>query len=136
MKELDMKIVIDTSVIIAVITNEPHRDSLLKATLGAELIAPPSVHWEIGNAFSAMLKRNKITVKEARKALSVYAVIPVRFVDVELSEALDLSDRLKLYAYDAYLLACSLKTHSPLLTLDDGLRAAAESLNIKLAGGN
>ena len=56
-----MKIVIDTSVIIAVITNEPHRESLLQATLGAELLAPPSVHWEIGNAFSAMLKRNKIT---------------------------------------------------------------------------
>lgn len=130
-----MKIVIDTSVIIAVITNEPHRESLLKATLGAELIAPPSVHWEIGNAFSAMLKRNKITVKEARKALSVYTVIPIRFVDVELSEAIELSDRLKIYAYDAYLLACSLKTHSPLLTLDDGLKAAAKSLNILIAGG-
>jgi len=134
-KELNMKIVIDTSVIIAVITNEPHRESLLQATIGAELLAPPSVHWEIGNAFSAMLKRNKITAKEARKALSVYAVIPIRFVDVELSEAIELSDRLKIYAYDAYLLACSLKTHSPLLTLDDGLKAAAKSLNIKLAGG-
>ena len=130
-----MKIVIDTSVIIAVITNEPHRECILQATLGAELLAPPSVHWEIGNAFSAMLKRNKITFKEARKALSVYDVIPIRFVDVELSEALDLSDRLKIYAYDAYLLACSLKTHSPLLTLDDGLKAAAKSLNIIIVGG-
>ena len=33
-KESDMKIVIDTSVIIAVITNEPHRETLLQATLG------------------------------------------------------------------------------------------------------
>ena len=130
-----MKIVIDTSVIIAVITNEPHRGFLLQATLGAELLAPLSVHWEIGNAFSAMLKRNRITVKEVRQALSAYAVIPVRFIDVELSEALDLSDRLKIYAYDAYLLACSMKTHSPLLTLDAGLKVAAKSLNIKLAGG-
>ncbi|HBC88662.1 MAG TPA: VapC toxin family PIN domain ribonuclease [Lentisphaeria bacterium] len=130
-----MKIVIDTSVIIAVIANEPQRESLLQVTLGAELLAPQSVHWEVGNAFSAMMKRNKITIKEARKALSVYGVIPIRFVDIELSESLEISDKLKIYAYDAYLLSCSLKTHSPLLTLDDGLKSAAKTLNIKLAGG-
>lgn len=130
-----MKIVIDTSVIIAVIANEPEREFLLKITRGCELIAPQSVHWEIGNAFSAMIKRNKITYKDAKKALAIYGVIPIGFIDVELSEALGLSDRLKIYAYDAYLLSCSLKTHSPLLTLDGGLKSAAKSINIKVLGG-
>ncbi len=52
-----MDIVLDTSVIIAVIANEPEKRVLIRLTKGAELIAPQSVHWEIGNAFSAMLKR-------------------------------------------------------------------------------
>lgn len=56
-----MDIVIDTSVIIAVIANEPEKGDLVELTKGANLIAPLSVHWEIGNAFSAMLKRRKAT---------------------------------------------------------------------------
>ena len=43
-----MDIVVDTSVIIAVIANEPQRDILIDLTKGADLLAPPSVHWEIG----------------------------------------------------------------------------------------
>lgn len=46
-----MDIVIDASAIIAVLAGEPERERLLSLTSGANLIAPPSVHWEIGNAF-------------------------------------------------------------------------------------
>jgi len=52
-----MDIVVDTSVLIAVIANEPEKDRLIRQTTGADLLAPPSCHWEIGNAFSAMLRR-------------------------------------------------------------------------------
>lgn len=38
-----MDIVADTSVIIAVIANEPEREALVELTTGAELIAPHSV---------------------------------------------------------------------------------------------
>ena len=43
-----MDIVVDTSVIMAVITNEPEKDALIEVTRGVDLIAPPSVHWETG----------------------------------------------------------------------------------------
>ena len=43
-----MDIVIDTSAIIAVIANEPEKPSLIRLTSGADLIAPASVHLEIG----------------------------------------------------------------------------------------
>jgi len=43
-----MDIVVDTSVIVAVIVNEPHRNTLVGLTKGADLVAPASVHWEIG----------------------------------------------------------------------------------------
>jgi predicted nucleic acid-binding protein len=57
-----LNIVVDTSVIIAVISNESQKDRLIELTKGADLVAPPSVHWEIGNAFSAMLKRGRLTL--------------------------------------------------------------------------
>ena len=45
---LRMSCVIDTSAIIAVLLSEPERAALIRATKGAELVAPASVHWEIG----------------------------------------------------------------------------------------
>jgi predicted nucleic acid-binding protein len=120
-----MKLVLDTSVIIAVITNEAHKPRLVAASRGAELIAPSSVHWEVGNAFSAMFKQGRISLKDATAALRAYAEIPIQFHEVELAGALGLCDQYKLYAYDAYLIECALKARATLLTLDSGLAAAA-----------
>ena len=64
-----MNIVVDTSVIIAVITNEPYKASLVELARGADLLAPPSLHWEVGNAFSAMLKQQRIRVDQALVSL-------------------------------------------------------------------
>ena len=56
-----MDITIDTSALIAVIANEPQKNEIVRLTEGVKLCAPASVHWEIDNAFSAMLKRNRIS---------------------------------------------------------------------------
>jgi predicted nucleic acid-binding protein len=125
-----MEIVVDASVLIAVIANEPDKQKLIDITREAELIAPLSVHWEIGNAFSAMLKRKRVTLEQAVEALETYLQIPVRFVDVELVDSVAIADELNLYAYDAYLLRCALKYRSPLLTLDGKLILAAKNKKI------
>lgn len=125
-----MKIVVDTSVIIAVIANEPEKKALVELTRGLELIAPPSVHWEIGNAFSAMLKRNKINPGEAFQALDIYGKIPIRFLDVELEQTLRISAELNIYAYDAYIIRCALKYRAPLITLDQNLIVCANNMGI------
>jgi hypothetical protein len=52
-----MNITIDTSALIAVITGEPKKSRIIELTIGANLISPHSVHWEVGNVFSAMLKQ-------------------------------------------------------------------------------
>jgi len=127
-----MKLIVDTSVIIAVLVNEPAKKKLIKLTRGAELIAPLSVHWEIGNAFSAMLKKKKIDISEVIKAIQAYNSIAVTYIDIELEEALLIADKLNLYAYDAYLISCALKKHCPLITLDNGLMVAAKQLGIKI----
>jgi len=125
-----MEIIVDASVLIAVVVNEPNKQQLVEITREAELIAPLSVHWEIGNAFSAMLKHQRVTLAQAIEAIEAYAKIPVRFVEVELVDSLTLADELELYAYDAYLLRCAVKYRSPLLTLDKKLIQAAKSQKI------
>jgi predicted nucleic acid-binding protein len=93
-----MEFIIDASALIAVIANGPEKEHLITLTTGALLIAPSSVHWEIGNAFSAMLRRKRITIQEAIQAIRVYATIPIRFVDIELAEAVQLAGQYRLYS--------------------------------------
>lgn len=127
-----MPIVVDASVIIAVIANEPEKDALIRLTQRADLIAPRSIHWEIGNAFSAMLKRKRVTVEQALKAVEMYSKIPIRYVDVELKESLEIADTLDIYAYDAYLIRCALKYRSPLISLDKNLARSARQMKAKV----
>jgi predicted nucleic acid-binding protein len=120
-----MEVTVDASVLIAVIANEAQKSSLIELTREADLIAPSSIHWEIGNAFSAMLKRQRVTLEQATQAIQIYQNIPVRFVEIELVQALELAAELNIYAYDAYLLRCAAKYHAPLLTLDEKLMKLA-----------
>ena len=126
-----MDLVIDTSAIIAAIIDEPERQSIIQHTVGAELIVPLSVHWEVGNAFSAMLKRRRISLAQAKAAIASYRQITFRYIDVGLDQSLDLSERLNIYAYDAYVLACALNLRLPLLTLDKRLANAASELEVR-----
>ena len=125
-------VVVDASVLIAVVTNEPEREKLVRLTQNIGLIAPESIHWEIGNAFSAMLKRNRVTAVDAIQAIKTYQRIPVRLVDVELDEAIKLANELNIYAYDAYLIRCAIKYRSPLLSLDQSLVNSARSTKAQI----
>jgi len=123
-------VVADTSVIIAVIGGEPERPVLIEMTRGVRLIAPASVHWEVGNALSSMLIRKRISLDQARAALVAYGRIDIEFVEVSLEESLDLVARVGGYAYDAYLVACARARHAPLLTLDRGLARRARAAEV------
>jgi predicted nucleic acid-binding protein len=127
-----MNLAVDTSVIIAVIANEPAKGVLIAQTQGAELFAPRSLHWEIGNAFSAMLKRERITLEQAKTAVEIYEQIPLTLIDVDLTQALELASRLNIYAYDAYIIACASNQNCSLLTLDGGLSYAAKAAGVNV----
>ena len=125
-----MEIVVDASVLIAVIADEPVRERLVEVTRGADLIAPPSVHWEIGNAFSSMLKRKRISLHDLLSALEAYQGIVLRLAEVELADSLRLAAELGIYAYDAYVLRCALKYGAPLLSLDEQMVCLARKKHI------
>lgn len=108
------------------------RSAIVEHTVDTNLIAPASVHWEVGNAFSAMFRRRRITLAQARQALGSYERMAFRFIDIDLIQSLELSQRLSLYAYDAYVLACALNARSPILTLDRKLATAAASTGVRV----
>jgi predicted nucleic acid-binding protein len=86
----------------------------------------------MGNAFSAMLKRNRIDIIQAQSCLNAYREIPIKYYEVNLEQSLNLVAQLKIYAYDAYLIQCARQSNTSLLTLDNGLRLAAKSLGIEV----
>lgn len=125
-------VVIDASAVIAVVTNEPHKPALIRLTEGVELLSPSSLPVEVGNAFSAMFKRRRISLSDAKAAVEAFKGIAIRLTTIDLEHALDLSHQLGIYAYDSYLIACSLQSRSPLLTLDGGLRDAARQVGVEV----
>jgi predicted nucleic acid-binding protein len=126
-----MKITIDTSTILAVVLNEPEKHQLIEITKDAHLIAPMSLHWEIGNALSLMFKKKRINYKDAVAVYNSYQEIPMEIMNIDMENALEISHDFGIYAYDAYMLSCALENTSTLLTLDRHLVEIATKLKIK-----
>ena len=101
-----MDVTVDASVVMAVILNEPAKQGLLERTRGAELFSAPSLPWEVGNALSAMFKRRRLNLEQAKGA------------EVDIEAAVTLAERHDVYAYDAYLIECARRYQTPLLSLD------------------
>ena len=127
-----MNLVIDTSTIIAIVTNEESKPQIISLTRNADLLAPSSLIWEIGNAFSAMFKRQRITLEQVRMALGVFHKIPIRLVDVDLEKAMEIAKEQDVYAYDAYFIVCAQKYRCKLIALDNGLVAAARRARVEI----
>lgn len=127
-----MDITVDTSVVLAVVTGESGREGAIRATTGHSLIAPASLHWEIGNALSAMLKRRRVTLSQVNACLAGYSQIPIKLMSVDLKQALAVVGRQRIDAYDAYTLVCARQSGSPLLTFDEALKVHAQALGIEV----
>jgi predicted nucleic acid-binding protein len=129
-----MNIVADTNIFLAVSLNEAEKARIVDFTNEASIFAPEILPYETGNAFSAMVKRNKLTKPEALEAESITNLIPVRLVGVDIHESLRIAVDHDIYAYDAYFLQCAKAYSFPLLTLDKRMRQVAEQLGIQLLG--
>ena len=101
-------------------------------TQNAVIVAPPSIDWEIGNAFSAILKRGRIELDQAIEAIEVYQEIAIEIVEIDLKEAVRLAGKHKIYAYDAYIIQCAKEYDLPPISLDKNLIAIArrEGVNV------
>jgi predicted nucleic acid-binding protein len=125
-----MNIVSDTNIFLAVALEEPEREDIIRISTGADIFAPEILPYEIGNALSSMVKRKRLTQKEALSAQKNANQIPVRLVSIDNHLALKLAFDFNIYAYDAYFLQCAKSLSQPILTLDRRMKQIA--LNLKI----
>jgi len=129
---VEEKIVVDASAVLAVVMNEPEKTAIISATRGSILLAPGCLPWEVGNAFSAMLKRGRLAVEAALAGLGIFECIPIQESPVDLKAALRLAEKHNIYAYDAYYLELAIRGGMPLLTLDERMAAVGKTEGIKV----
>ncbi len=126
-----MRITADTNTFLAVTLHTPERNRIIELSVGHELIAPEVLPFEIGNALSAMLNRRRITQQEVSDIWHATQKIPVDLRRIDIPQALEISSKFNIYAYDAYFLTCARSLHSPLLTLDRKMIEVAAHLGIQ-----
>lgn len=87
----------------------------------------------IGEVLAATIKRHRIGTRQIRQALAAYGEIPLRLIEVDLESSLQMVVEHRLYAYDAYVIACARRQRCGLLALDQGLLQAAQPTGSKPA---
>lgn len=127
-----MKVVLDTSAVLAVILREPERVDVISLTRECELLAPAVLPYEIGNALTGLLKRRIHTVEQTRAAWCAFNGVPLELRQIDVGSALMVAARQRLYAYDAYVIQCAIEARCQLLSLDKGQSAAAVRENVVL----
>jgi len=127
-----MEMISDTNIFLAVVLDEPEKDNIIQLTAKANAISPEILPYEIGNALSAMVKRNRLTKEEALLAFEKVKLIPVRLVSINIQRALKLALEYNIYAYDAYFLQCAKQLSYPLITLDKKMKQVAYDLKIEV----
>ena len=126
-----MQILLDASVVMAVLIDEPEKNSIIKLTKGSVLIAPNVIDFEIGNALSKLYKRKIFTQQEVYEAYTTYKQIPLNIKTVNVNNSINIFCKHSIYAYDAYYLELATRLNLPLLTFDTQMKTIAKELNVK-----
>ena len=126
------RVVLDTSVIIALLASDEERQTLLEHISVYEFVCSSSIYPEIGNAISAMFKRGRITLSEGMMMIDAFELLGVHILPLNIHRALEISEQYSIYAYDAYILECAERLRLPLMTFDVRMKAIAEKLGISL----
>jgi predicted nucleic acid-binding protein len=127
-----MNIIADTNTFIAVALNEPEKELIIRLTESCDLVAPEVLPFEIGNALTAMMKKNALQADEVASSWEIVQRIPVDLRSINIKSALKIAIKFNLYAYDAYFLECADSLRSPLLTLDHGMKRIAREMGITI----
>jgi len=127
-----MEVVADANLFLSVLLNEPEKKRIIELTSEVELISPEVLPFEIGNALSAMYRRERLNLVQCSEVLNQFLGIPVRLVQINLENALSIALKNRIYAYDAYYLDIAMRLGKPLMTLDSSMRNVAVELGLKI----
>ncbi len=121
-----MKLVIDASVALKWILDEPDKEAAL-SLINEDLCAPSFWMIEAADVLWRRARRLEITAQEARYGLSTLHDAPVRTVPDAglLNPAFDLAARLTHPVYDCLYIALAVSEHRTLVTADKRLHLVA-----------
>lgn len=125
-------VVIDTSIVLAVLLKEPSRAGIVKRTRGMRVLVAPSITWEVGNALVALVRRGRADHAAIARAWASFEKIPLRFTVCDVAASLRLATERKLYAYDAYVIEAARAAGVALMTLDERQRVAAIACGVQI----
>jgi predicted nucleic acid-binding protein len=125
-------LVADTNIFLAVALDEPEKEAIIRATVGADIVSPEILLYEAGNALTAMVKRKRLGHDEVLAVFEAMRSIPVKLIPVNINEALTRAVKHNIYAYDAYFLQCAWQLSCPLISLDRRLKQVATELKINV----
>lgn len=77
-----------------------------------------------------MLKRRRISVAQTRTVAAAYSKTPIRLLEVDLLEAMEIAAAHGIHAYDAYLIACARENRCNLISLNKGLLRVARDAQV------
>lgn len=115
--------VVDCSVLCALLFQEPERDEAEIRIAGHALNAPGLLDYELANVASK--KRSRGNPGLVGHALDLYTALPIRLHGCELRPVCELAERYALSAYDAAYLWLAATLKAPLATFDVRLGEAA-----------
>ena len=127
-----MRVIIDASAIMPILINEPEKDLIINMTKNCELLSPPMLPYEIGNALTRLKKRQILNEMEIITVYNDFKKIPLRLIDVDIENALKIAGKYNIYAYDAYYLETAGRLNLPLLTLDIPMKKIAFDLKLRV----
>lgn len=116
-------LVVDCSVVAALLFDEPQRDAARKTMTGAALFAPFLLDAEM---VSVAARKTRLGLADAATlGLADYLAMPVTRREVDLAAQLQIALEDDLTAYDAAYLALAVALRAPLATFDARLARAA-----------
>jgi predicted nucleic acid-binding protein len=117
-------LVIDCSVVAAMLFDEPHRDEAQRMLAGHELYAPHLLDHEMISVANRKAREGRLD--DARIAVMDYAAMVIARCQVDVHAQWALALRYELTGYDAAYLQLALDLQAPLATFDQRLGAAAK----------
>jgi predicted nucleic acid-binding protein len=118
-------LVVDCSVLSAVLFEEPMRDDALRQMVGRTLHAPTLLDHELANV-AIKKQRQNWPADSIDLALSDYAQQEIALHRVDIAAQVALAQRYGLSAYDAAYLWLAAELKAPLATFDQKLGTAAQ----------
>ena len=114
-----MRIVVDASVALKWVLNEPDKDAA-DALMLEELFAPDLLRIEAANALWAFQRRGGMTADEVQDRLALLVASPVRFSSQsqDVDQALSIACRLNHPVYDCVYLALAIRERAIVVTAD------------------